>query len=212
MTASIRVLLADNHVIMRAGLRRILEESDEIDVVAEAHSGEQAYKLFGELMPDVLVMELSMPKMGGLESLGRIKSRHPQAKVIIISMDENVTYATHALAAGAMGYISKSGGTDDLITAVNVAAEGKNYLSAVMAMQVALKNTTEKDPMQALSTREFEVFRLLATGQTVEDIAKRLNVCQKTVANYQTLLKQKLEINSPVDLVRLAIRSGIIKA
>lgn len=211
MTALIRVLLADNHVIMRAGLRRIFEESNEIDVVAEAHSGEQAYKLFGEFMPDVLVMELSMPKMGGLESLGRIKSRHPQAKVIIISMDENVTYAIHALAAGAMGYISKSGGTDDLIKAVNAAAEGKNYLSAVMAMQVALKNTLENDPMQTLSTREFEVFRLLATGQTVEEIAKRLNVCQKTVANYQTLLKQKLGINSPIDLVRLAVKNDVIK-
>ena len=210
MTTLTRVLLADSHAIMRAGLRRILEQSDEISVIAEAKSGEQAYKLYGDFMPDVLVMELSMPHMGGLESLGRIKSRYPQAKVIIISMDENVTYATHALAAGAKGYISKSGETEDLITAVNSAAEGKNYLSAVMAMQVALKNTSENDPMQELSTREFEVFRLLAEGKTVEDIAKRLSVSQKTVANYQSLLKQKLEIHSPVELVCLAIKHNII--
>ncbi|MBL1320407.1 MAG: response regulator transcription factor [Methylophaga sp.] len=210
MTALTRVLLADSHTIMRAGLRRILEESNEINVVAEAQSGEQAYKLFGELTPDVLVMELSMPKMGGLESLGRVKSRYPQANVIIISMDENVTYASHALAAGAMGYISKSSGADDLLKAVNAAAKGENYLSAIMAMQVALKNTSENDPMQKLSTREFEVFRLLAEGKTVEDIAKCLSVSQKTVANYQTLLKQKLEIHSPVDLVCLAVKHKII--
>ena len=182
----------------------------QVEIVAEADSGEQAYKLYGEILPDVVVMELSMTRMGGLESLSRIKTRHHEARVIIVSMDENVTYATQALAAGAIGYISKSGGSDELVTAVNAAAKGDNYLSAEMAMDVALKNTSHDDPMEELTTREFEVFRLLAEGKTVEDIAKCLKVCQKTVANYQTLLRQKLGIHSPVDLVSIAVRSHII--
>lgn len=206
----IKVLLADSHAVMRSGLRYILEKSNQVEIIAEADSGEQAYKLYGEVLPDVVVMELSMTKMGGLESLSRIKTRHHEARVIIVSMDENVTYATQALAAGAAGYISKSGGAEDLVMAVNAAAKGNNYLSAEMAMNVALKNTTHDDPMQELTTREFEVFRLLAEGKTVEEIAKCLKVCQKTVANYQTLLRQKLGIKSPVDLVSIAVKSNII--
>ncbi|MDC9726168.1 MAG: response regulator transcription factor [Gammaproteobacteria bacterium] len=212
MSTSIRVLLTDDHAVVRSGVRRLLEQYDGIEVVAEAESGEQAYQLFGECLPDVLVMDMSMPGMGGLESLRRILARYQDAKVIIFSMHENATFATQALTSGAVGYVAKSGDADDLVNAVLDVASGKNYLSADMAQKIALQSLSGDDnPTHKLTAREFEVFRFLAEGKVVDEIAKLLNIGQKTVANYQTLLKQKLGVNSPVELVRLAIKCGVIE-
>ena len=210
--SAIKVILTDDHAVVRSGLRRLLEQNDDISVVAEAESGEQAYQLFSELMPDVLVMDMSMPGIGGLEALRRILAKYSAAKIIIFSMHENATFATQALTAGAMGYVTKSGDADDLVTAVRTAVSGKNYLSPEMAQKIALQSMTGDDnPAQKLTVREFEVFRLLAEGKVTEEVAKILNIGQKTAANYQTMLKQKLEVSSPVDLVRLAIKHGVIE-
>ncbi len=213
MNTSIKVLLTDDHAVVRSGVRRLLEQHDGIEVVAEADSGEQAYQLFGECLPDVVVMDMSMPGMGGLEALRRIIARYSAARIIIFSMHENATFATQALTSGAVGYVAKSGEAEDLVNAVRQVAAGKSYLSAVMAQKIALQSMAgDGNPTQKLTAREFEIFRLLAEGKVVEEIAKLLNIGQKTVANYQTLLKQKLEVNSPVELVRLAIRHGIIES
>jgi len=159
-----------------------------------------------------LVMDMSMPGMGGLESLRRILTRFEDAKVIIFSMHENATFATQALTSGAAGYVAKSGDADDLVKAVLDVSSGKSYLSAGVAQKIALQSLSGDDnPTYKLTAREFEVFRFLAEGKVVDDIAKLLNIGQKTVANYQTLLKQKLGVNSPVELVRLAIRCGVIE-
>jgi DNA-binding NarL/FixJ family response regulator len=212
MSTSTRVLLTDDHAVVRSGVRRLLEQHDGIEVVAEADSGEQAYQLFGEYLPDVLVMDMSMPGMGGLEALRRIVARYHEAKIVIFSMHENATFATQALTSGAVGYVAKSGDADDLVNAVLDVAAGKNYLSAEMAQKIALQSLSGDDnPTHKLTAREFEVFRFLAEGKVVDDIAKLLNIGQKTVANYQTLLKQKLGVNSPVELVRLAIRCSVIE-
>lgn len=213
MSASIQVLLTDDHAVVRSGVRRLLEQYDGIEVVAEAESGEQAYKRYGEYLPDVLVMDMSMPGMGGLEALRRILARHHNAKVIIFSMHENATFATQALTSGAVGYVAKSGDADDLVNAVRDVAAGKNYLSAIMAQKIAMQSLAgDENPTHKLTAREFEVFRFLAEGKMVDEIAKLLNLGQKTVANYQTLLKQKLGVNSPVELVRLAIKYGVIES
>ena len=212
MSTSIRVLLTDDHAVVRSGVRRLLEQYDGIEVIAEAESGEQAYQLFGEYLPDVLVMDMSMPGMGGLESLRRILTRFEDAKIIIFSMHENATFAMQALTSGAVGYVAKSGDADDLVKAILDVSSGKNYLSADVAQKIALQSLSGDDnPAHKLTAREFEVFRFLAEGKVVDDIAKLLNIGQKTVANYQTLLKQKLGVNSPVELVRLAIRCGVIE-
>ena len=156
-------------------------------------------------------MDMSMPGMGGLEALRRILHRWSDARVIMFSMHENATYAIQSLTAGAMGYVAKSGNAEDLVKAVKEVASGKSFLSADMAQKVALQSLTGDDnPTQRLTSREFEVFRLLAEGKLVEEIAGRLNIGQKTVANYQTSLKQKLDIHSPVELVRLAMKYGVI--
>ena len=211
METLISVMLTDDHAVVRSGLRRLLEQHDNITVIAEAESGEQAYQVFGEFMPDVLVMDISMPGMGGLEALRRILARYEDAKIIIFSMHETTTFAVQALTSGAMGYVAKSSDAQDLVQAVINAAQGKNYLSAELAQKVAAQSISGDDnPMEKLTTREFEIFRLLAEGKVVDEISTILNIGQKTVANYQTMLKQKLGINSPVELVRLAIRHGLI--
>lgn len=213
MTAVIRVILADDHAVVRSGLRRLLEQSNAVEVIAEADSGEQAYQLYGEHLPDVLVMDMSMPGMGGLEALRRVLSRHPSARVVIFSMHENASFATQALSAGARGYVAKSGAAEDLMKALREVSSGKSYLSPSVAQKIVLQNMSgSEDPTKRLSAREFEVFRLIAEGHNVDEIAEILKISQKTVANYQTLLKQKLGVNSPVELVRLAIRYGVIES
>lgn len=211
MSQLIKVMLTDDHAVVRSGLCRLLEQNSDIKVIAEAESGEQAYQTYPDNRPDVLVMDMSMPGMGGLEALRRILHRWPDARVIMFSMHENATYAIQSLTAGAMGYVAKSGNAEDLVKAVKEVASGKSFLSADMAQKVALQSLTGDDnPTQRLTSREFEVFRLLAEGKLVEEIAGRLNIGQKTVANYQTSLKQKLDIHSPVELVRLAMKYGVI--
>lgn len=209
---SIKVILADDHAVVRSGLRRFLDQSLGVEVIAEADSGETAYQQYVDLMPDVLVMDMSMPGMGGLEALRRILSRQPNARVIIFSMHENASFASQAISAGARGYVAKSGSADDLVKAIREVALGKSYLSPSVAQKIVLQSMTgDEDPTKRLSAREFEVFRLLADGKSVDEIADILRISQKTVANYQTLLKQKLGVNSPVELVRLAIKFGLIE-
>lgn len=211
MSAAIRVMLADDHAVLRTGLQRLLEQQAGIRVVAESGNGEQAYRLYGEHMPDVLVMDLTMPGMGGLEALQRIVTRWANARVVVFSMHDEAAFAAQALTAGARGYVAKSDDAAELIQAVQEVAAGRNYISRGVAQKVALHTLGREDSVVSrLSPREFEIFRLLAEGQSVERIASQLKISQKTVANHQTILKQKLNITSPVDLVRLAIRFGII--
>lgn len=207
----ISVLLADDHAVVRSGMARLLERDENIVVVGEAESGEQAYQMFTELEPQVTVMDMSMPGIGGMEALRRVITRDPNAKVIMFSMHENISFAVQAMTSGAVGYLTKSGEAEDLVNAVKQVMSGKSYLSAEMAQKIALQNMSgEEDPIQKLTSREFEVFRLLAEGHLVEEIARLLNIGNKTVANYQTSLKQKLGIQSSVDLVRLALKYELI--
>ena len=211
MSVKTRVILVDDHNVVRSGLRRLLEMGGDIDVVAEASSGEQASSVYSAFKADVLVMDLSMPGIGGLEALRRILLSYPAAKIVIFTMHESIAFATRALAAGASGYVAKSSLADDLLLAVREVAAGKTYISASIAQKLALQSINgEQDPVLNLSTREFDVFKLLAEGKTVDEIALNLNISQKTAANYQTILKQKLGISNAVELVRLAIHYGVI--
>lgn len=212
MSATVRVMLVDDHAVLRTGLQRLLEQKSGVKVVAEAGNGEQAYQTFGTHSPDVAVMDLTMPGMGGLESLRRILARWPAARVVVFSMHDEAAFAAQALSAGARGYVAKSDEADELVQAVQEVAAGRSYISRGVAQKVALHTLVREDDLLArLSTREFEIFRLLAEGGSVEKIAEMLKISQKTVANHQTILKQKLNVSSPVELVRLAIRYGVIE-
>lgn len=205
------MLLADDHAVLRAGLRRLLESAG-MRVVAEGDSGEQAYQLFVQHQPDVVVMDLSMPGMGGIEALRRVRARDGAARVVVFSMHESATFATQALRAGAMGYVAKSAMAEDLIQAVHSAASGCTYVSPVVAQRIAAGTASAAaDPAARLSAREFEIFRLLAEGHDLDAIATRLFISVKTVANQQTLIRQKLGVTTPVELVRLAIRHGVVE-
>jgi len=210
--ANVKLLLVDDHAVVRSGLRRLLELNKGLEAISEAELGEQAYQLYGDFLPDVVVMDLSMPGMGGLESARRIIKRFPAARIIIFSMHETASFASQALKAGVKGYVTKTGVAEDLIRAVNEVLKGKTFLSAEIAQKIALQTLTgEDDPVHQLSAREFEVFRLLADGKKVEEVAEMLKISQKTVANYYTIIKQKLDVSSPIEMVRFAIRHGLIE-
>ncbi len=208
-----RIMLVDDHAVVRAGIRRLLEQHPGFDIVAEADSGERAYQLFGEYLPDVSVMDLTMPGMGGMEAIRRIIARHPAARILVLSMHENAAFANQAIKAGAKGFLPKSGLAEELVSAIQTIINEETYISAEIAKRIALQTIESRgDPMQELSAREFEIFRLLAEGRETEEIAQGLKISIKTVANYQTTIKQKLGINSPVEMVRLAIRHGLIES
>lgn len=210
---TVKVVLVDDHSVVRSGLRRLLESHKLIEIVAEADTGESAYQVYGEILPDVMLMDISMPGMGGLEAAKRILQRYPQARIVIFSMHEAVSFAAQALKTGVKGYVTKTGVAEDLVQAVLDVAKGRTFLSQDVAQKVALQTLIgDSNPLQQLTSREFEVFRLLAEGKRVEEVADMLKISQKTVANYYTLIKQKLSVNSPVEMVRLAMKHGLIDA
>lgn len=208
----IRVMLVDDHAVVRAGVRRLLEQDERFSVVAEADTGERAYQIFGEYLPDITVLDLSMPGIGGMETIKRIVARYPTAKILVLSMHENAAFASQALKAGAKGYLAKSGLAEELSNAIQWVMTGQTYLGTEISHKIALQmHESHGDPMQVLSAREFEIFRMLVDGVELSIIASTLNISLKTVANYQTGIKQKLGVSSPVEMVRMAIRCGLIE-
>ena len=211
--SSIRIMLVDDHAVVRAGVRRLLEQDTRFEVVAECDSGERAYQQFGEYLPDITVIDLSMPGMGGMEAINRITTRYPTAKLLVLSMHESAAFASQALKAGARGYLAKNSLAEELIGALESITKGQTYINATISKQIAQQFLSNEDnPLQQLSAREFEIFRLLAEGCDSNLIATTLNISSKTVANYQTSIKQKLGINNSVELVRLAIKTGLIQS
>jgi len=213
MTTQTNIMLVDDHSVVRAGIRRLLEQHTGFLVVAEAESGERAYQLFGEHLPDLTVMDLTMRGMGGLETISRIIMRYPTAKILVLSMHESGVFASQALKAGAKGYLSKTSLADELVNALEAILQGRTYIDSTIAKSLALDSLAFSDnPLQQLSAREFEIFRLLAEGGDCDGIAEVLKISSKTVSNYQTTIKQKLGIGNSVEMVRIAIRYGVISS
>ncbi|CAM8381256.1 CitB Response regulator containing a CheY-like receiver domain and an HTH DNA-binding domain [Candidatus Methylopumilus universalis] len=212
MSQKVTIVLVDDHAVVRAGVRRLLEQETLFEVIGEAESGEKAYKIFGELKPDVMVMDLSMQGMGGLESIRRILMRHERARILVLSMHGDLSFANQALKLGAKGYLIKNTLGDDLVKSIQMVARGEIFLSDEIAKKMAMQSISgAEDPIDELSAREFEIFRLLAEGIEIDAIAATLNISSKTVSNYQTMIKQKLNINTAVELIRYAIKTGVIK-
>ena len=213
MSKKVTIVLVDDHAVVRAGVKRLLEQEPLFEVIAEAESGEKGYQLFGALEPDVMVIDLSMPGMGGLEAIRRIMKRHEKAKILVLSMHEDLSFANQALKLGAKGYLIKNTLGDDLVKAIETISRGEVFLSDEIAKKIAVSSIDSvQDPIHDLSAREFEIFRLLAEGLEVDAIATTLNISPKTVSNYQTMIKQKLNIHTPVELIRYAIKAGVIKS
>lgn len=209
--SKIKVVLVDDHAVVREGYRRLLERTRDIVVIAEAASGEEAYRMVCELQPDVTVMDINLPGVGGIEVVRRIVGRLPEAKVLMFSMHEDTVFSSRALQAGARGYVTKSAAPEVLVQAVRLVAQGKLYISHEMAQELALQMLPGRDkPIDALSAREFEVFRLLVAGHSLQEISKILCLSYKTVANYQSNIKHKLDVSNTAQVVRIALAHGLI--
>lgn len=205
----IRILLIDDHAVVRAGYRRFLERSKQVTVVAEGENAEQGYALFRQQAPDVSIVDLSMPGVGGLELIRRIMAHEPQARVLVFSMHEEAVFAERALQAGACGYVTKQSPPEVLVEAVHEVHAGRRFLSPGIAQQLTLGQLGTHS-ITALSAKEFEVFRLIAQGQSVANVANTLKLSLKTVANHQTQVKEKLGASTTTALVHIAFRHGVI--
>lgn len=210
----IRVLLVDDHAVVRTGFRLLLQSQSDISVVAEAHSGETACQMYIDLAPDVVVMDLGMPGMGGLEALRRIRARHAVARVLALSAHDDPMHARRALREGALGFLSKRSAPEALIDAIATVAAGRRYIDPSLAQKLALAEIegAARSPIEQLSEREFEVFIRLAGGATVQKIADDLKLSASTIGTHLYNIKQKLGANNQADLALIAVRSGLIEA
>jgi two-component system invasion response regulator UvrY len=210
----IRVLLVDDHAVVRMGFRLLLQSQSDMSVIAEAESGEAACQRYLELGPDVVVMDLAMPGMGGLEALRRIRAHHPQARVLTLSAQDDPMHARRALREGALGFLSKRSAPEALIEAVTAVAGGQRYIDPTLAQKLALDEIdgTAKSVVDRLSEREFEVFIRLARGASVQRIAEDLNLSPSTVGTHLYNIKQKLRMTNQSELTLIAIREGLIEA
>jgi two-component system invasion response regulator UvrY len=210
----IRVLLVDDHAVVRTGFRLLLQSQPEMSVVAEAESGEVACQRYLELLPDIVVMDLAMPGMGGLEALRRIRAHHPQARVLTLSAQDDPMHARRALREGALGFLSKRSAPETLIDAVTAVAAGNRYIDTGLAQKLALDEIdgAGKSVIERLSDREFEVFIRLARGESVQRIAEDLNLSPSTVGTHLYNIKQKLRATNQSELTLIAIRESLIEA
>jgi len=210
----INVLLADDHSIVRAGLRRIIEESGEMEVIAEAADGREALRKAHEHLPDVAVIDISMPNCDGLEVIRLLHNDYPKLPILVLTMHEEGQYVVRAIEAGAMGYITKQSAPEQLVKAIRKLHDGHRYLTDEAAEALALrvaKGTHGRSPLDTLSMRELQVLRRLALGNTNREIARAYHISIKTVDTYRSRILKKLELRNNADLSRFAIQHGLIE-
>lgn len=205
----ISVLLVDDHAVVREGYRRLLERDRRLVVVGEAAGAAEAMRMDTELQPDVIVLDIALPGVSGIEVVRRIRSRRPDARVLMFSMYQDGIYATRAMEAGARGYLSKASAPDLLVEAVRSVADGKKYLSPDVEAAMSKQSSRTNQLAGMLSARELEVLRLLTQGFGVEEIGQRLGLSAKTAANHQSSIKQKLGADSALQLMLIAQQYGL---
>lgn len=205
------IMLVDDHAVVREGYRSVLQKQPGLRIVAEASDGAEAYRLFKATRPDLVIMDLSMPGIGGIEAIRRIRQWDKRARILVFTMHQNAAFAVQAIRAGAKGYVTKMSPPETLVRAVIDVLAGKIAISPDIDHELALSRLAgETSAADVLTAREFEVLRLLLAERTNEEIAETLHVSPKTVANLHSLIKDKLGVGSDIELVRLALRQGIL--
>lgn len=208
---TIRVMLVDDHAVVRMGFKLLLQEAADIDVVAEAATGEDALKRYPDVKPDVVVMDIAMPGMGGLEAVTRLLAKDPDVRILILSAHEDSIHPKRLLKLGAAGYLSKRVAPEELIHAIHEVAAGNVFLDSTLAQTMAEQALSGRQtPVEILSDREFEIFMLLAKGQSVANIATTLFVSPRTVGTHLYNIKQKLNAANSAELTLIALRHGLL--
>lgn len=216
LKTTVRILLADDHGLVRAGLKSVVDELAEIEVVGEAKDGVQALEMVERLLPTIALLDISMPGMTGLEVLKQVRARFPQIKVILLSMYDNSEYVSEAIQSGAVGYLIKDGAEDELAFAIKAVMRGDVYLSPSISRQLANVFAQRTEVLAAgsgsgaLTTRQTEVLCLIAKGQSSKGVARHLNLSVKTIETHRAQIMERLGIRDVAGLVRYAIRNGLV--
>ena len=214
--SNMRILLADDHTLVRGGIRALLESVPGVEIVAESGDGRQALELIGKHRPDVALLDITMPGLNGLEVANRVAKESPKTRVLILSMHTNETYVAQALQAGVAGYLLKASAVEELPLALKAVARGETYLSPAISRQVVegFLRQTEDEPglMTALTPRQREILQLIAEGRSTKEIGADLGVSVKTVATHRAQLMERLGVNDVPSLVRWAIRAGMVSS
>jgi two-component system invasion response regulator UvrY len=210
--APVRVMLVDDHAVVRMGFKLLLESSGDLRVIAEAESGEDALRAYAEVSPDVLVLDISMPGIGGLETVTRLLSKFPEARILVLSAHEDTLHARRALKAGALGYLSKRSAAEELMQAIRQVHRRKTYIEPALAQQMAIQEVSgERNPVEVLSDKEFKVFLALARGESVAEIAQVMHLSPRTVGTHLYNIKQKLGAGNQAEITLIAMRSGLLE-
>lgn len=206
----VKVYLVDDHAVVREGYKNLLEKAN-IKVIAEASSGEEAYQNYDVLKPDVVILDLSMPGMGGMETIKKMLAKDKYVKILAFSMHDDVVFCSRTMQAGASGYVTKSSAPSVLVEAVFAIATNKKYISHDLAYKISTQGLKPNTVLNSLTPREFEVFRLLAKGLSLIEVANTLSLNYKTIANHQTQLLQKLNVKNRSKLILAAIKLNILE-
>ena len=209
----IKVMLVDDHALVRAGLRRILEDTPDMEVVGEADTGEEAIQMARENKPQVVLMDINMPGIGGLEATRRLMQYDDSIKIIAVSMYADDPFPGRMLSAGAMGYLTKDCAADEIVVAIRKVKSGGNYITPSIAGTLAIKLATGQtsSPFAKLSQREMQVMLMVTNGSSIQEISDTLCLSPKTVSTYRYRLFEKLDVHNDVELTRLAMRFGVLE-
>lgn len=209
----IKVLLTDDHALVRTGIKRLLEDSQQVQIIGEAESGEGCMQMLSELSPDVILMDVNMPGIGGVEASRRILQRDPEQKIIILTIHTEQTYPKRLLEIGAKGYLTKECDINEMIHAIKQVHNGGAYIEPRIAQQLALSLLpgNEENPVDKLSRREFQVMLMISHGLSNSQISEKLCLSPKTVSTYRSRLLEKLGAHSEVDLIKIAVEQGMVE-
>ena len=210
--SNMKVLLVDDHSVVRMGFKMLIDSEQDMDVIAEAESGEAGIKSYKEYNPDITIMDITMPGIGGLEAIERILAHDKNAKILVLSAHEDSVHPKRALNAGALGYLTKRSAAEELIKAIRSVQKGTKYLESSIAQQMAITQLSgENNPVEVLSDREFEVFIALAKGKSTNEIAETICLSPRTVGTHLYNIKQKLNANNSAENALIAIRCGLLE-
>lgn len=210
--ALIKVLVVDDHDLVRTGIKRMLDDIQGIKVTGEARSGEDAVKIARDIRPDVVLMDVKMPGIGGLEATRKLLRIDPDIKVLVVTVCDDDLFPAKLLQAGAAGYLTKDASMDEMVQAIRAVHSGQRYISPAIAQQLAFKHITDKEesPFNALSERELQVMIMITHGSKPQEISEKLNLSPKTVNSYRYRIFEKLDVKNDVELTLLAIRHGLV--